>query len=141
LQGILAAATKYPPHLSLGLLSDQSEILLGGEILVGLAYEQAKARLTWATPVFGSSKAETFPSGGLPIVGCVNERTTDLNGRSVELFSDVADSIGAVGLVGEVGVEGSVLCISAASVPGSAVDASGIVCCSAATGAAGGDSQ
>ena len=74
---------------------------------------------------------------GFPVVGWVNERRRDLNGGSVDLFSDMPDSIGAGGVVGEVGVGGSVFCFSAPSVPGSAVDASGMVCCSAATGATG----
>ena len=73
-----------------------------------------------------------MPSVGFPVVGWVNDRTRDLNGRSEEGCSDVP---GAEGPDGEVGVGGSVFWVSAATVPGSAVDASGMVCCSAATGA------
>ena len=90
---------------------------------------------TWETPVSGSTGAATVPSVGFPVVGWVKDRTRDLNGRSEEGCSDVPASPGADGPDGEVDVGGSVFWVSAATVPGRAVDASGMVCCSAATGA------
>lgn len=41
----------------------------------------------------------------------MNERTRDLNGGSVEGFSDGPDSPSTVGLVGDAGVIGSVFCV------------------------------
>ena len=64
-------------------------------------------------------------------MAAVNDFTTDLKGDSVEVVvgSEGSDSPLKAGWLGEEGLTGSAFCSSAPAVPGSAVEASGMVCC------------
>ena len=75
---------------------------------------------TFATPVFGSTVARTVLSVGSAAIGSVNDSTIP---GSVDGLSDIPDSPGTE----DIASAGLSL---AAAVPGRAVDACAIVCCS-----------
>ena len=79
---------------------------------------------TFATPVFGSTVARTVLSVGSAAIGSVNDSTIP---GSVDGLSDIPDSPGTEDVA-------SAVLSSEAAVPGRAVDASWIGCCSSFVG-------